>query len=104
MAPFVKPSPCIKRETAREPRIYRQILSAMPEDPAALHYLGLLYYQSGDLPAALPLMEKAVALRPEVPHFHGNLGNAYRAAARRTEAVRAMQKPCVWLPTPRTHA
>ena len=72
-------------------RLYAQILAVTPDDPAALHYLGLLYYQSGNPSAALPLMERAVALGPNLPHFHGNLGNAYRAAGRRREAVACYQ-------------
>src|ERR1700722_9379622 len=67
--------------------IYRQILDSHPDDPDASHYLGLLSFQSGRLAAALDLMRRSVALRPDVPHFHSNLGNAYRAAGLMAEAI-----------------
>jgi len=72
--------------------IYRAILQSQPDHPDALHYLGLLSYQTGRLDAALELMRRAVALRPDVAHFHGNLGNALRAAGRPDEAIAAYQE------------
>ena len=72
--------------------LYRQALNLDPQHPDALHYLGLLYYQTGHLPLGISHLERAVQLRPDASHFHGNLGNAYRAAGQRARAVAAYQQ------------
>ncbi len=69
--------------------MYRNILDSRPDDADALHYLGLSAYQSGRFEAALDMMRRSVALRPDAPHFHGNLGNACRAAGLWAEAIAA---------------
>jgi predicted O-linked N-acetylglucosamine transferase (SPINDLY family) len=60
-------------------KFYEGVLAVDAQHPDALHLLGLLSYQTGELKSAIDLMEKALALRPEVGHFHANLAAAYRA-------------------------
>ena len=43
-------------------RIFRDILVSVPDYSPALHMLGIVSYQRGNLPEALSLLEKAVAL------------------------------------------
>lgn len=62
-------------ETARE--IYEGILALHPGHPDALHALGMMYAQQGHPGDALPLMVSAVAARPDMPAWLGNLGNVY---------------------------
>lgn len=55
-------------------RSYRIVLKAVPEYPPALHFLGLLLTEKGDVAAGLPLLKKALQLDPAIPEFHNNLG------------------------------
>ena len=67
--------------------IYCEVLLAEPDNPVALHFLGVNYYQRGSLGEALPLLERASALRPDEPEFHNNFGLALLAADREGDAV-----------------
>ena len=55
---------------------YRAVLSADPRDADALHLLGVLSAAQGDFASAVDLLQQAVAVRPELPMLHNNLGNA----------------------------
>jgi tetratricopeptide (TPR) repeat protein len=44
--------------------LYRQVLSRQPDNPDALHYLGVLAGQAGHHDAAIDLIRKSLALRP----------------------------------------
>jgi tetratricopeptide (TPR) repeat protein len=59
--------------------LYQKVLSQEKENPVALHLLGVLNHQRGDNARAIELIGRAVALRPNVPAFHANLAEAYRA-------------------------
>jgi Flp pilus assembly protein TadD len=69
--------------------IYREVLALQPHNAVAQHFLGVIHYQRGELAAALPLLERAVAAQPAEPEFHNNLGLALAAADRETDAVGA---------------
>lgn len=72
-------------ETAR--RIYQTILQQEPDQPVALHFLGVLAHQMNKNDAAVELIGRAVANRPDYVEAHGNLGLAYQALGRLDEAV-----------------
>ena len=55
---------------------YRRALEAAPEHPDALHLLGVVARQSKRPDAAVQLIRQAIAVMPDVPEFHANLGNA----------------------------
>ena len=61
--------------------IYRSILAEEPDNPYALHLLGLLAYQVGNNEVAIELIEKAIEANPTVPDFYNSYGEAYRALA-----------------------
>ncbi len=65
---------------------YQKILAHDPHEDA-LHLLGVLHHQQGDHPRAVELIGRAVALRPNVPAFHANLAEAYRALGQFERAV-----------------
>lgn len=67
--------------------IYRQVLAVEPRHPHALHLLGLIAYQAGDLDEARALIGQAIAVRADVPDFHANLGEAWRAAGEPERAI-----------------
>jgi tetratricopeptide (TPR) repeat protein len=64
------------------------ILAAQPNDATAVHLLGLIAHQSGQLGEAIEHLRRAVKLAPNMPHFHANLGEMYRLAGRAEEAAR----------------
>src|ERR1700678_4133453 len=49
--------------------VARQILEARPGESRAIHYLGIVAHQRGQLAAAIEHVRKAVALSPEVALF-----------------------------------
>jgi tetratricopeptide (TPR) repeat protein len=53
---------------------YEAVLSVMPDNVDALHRLGLVHYQMGNPQAAVPLIEQAVRLGPELASVHVSLG------------------------------
>lgn len=59
---------------------YRQILQRRPDHGGALHYLGAIAMQLGQVQAALPLMERALSVDPENPRLLCNLGRAQALA------------------------
>lgn len=79
-------------DIAAASRAYRRILAAHPKHADALHLLGLTHIQSGRPGAAVPLIEKAIAVNPGLAAFHGNLGTAFLALGKLTEARRAYER------------
>lgn len=55
--------------------IYRLILEQHPEQPDALHFLGLLMHHRGDNPLAIKLIEQAIDVSPDYSDAYNNLGN-----------------------------
>ncbi|MGB7815063.1 MAG: tetratricopeptide repeat protein [Methylotenera sp.] len=54
--------------------LYKQVLQAMPNQPDALHLLGLIAKQKGDLKTASQLMRKALNFNPNYVEAYVNLG------------------------------
>ena len=54
--------------------IVKTLLATTPDDPDALHLLGLLTAKKGDAAAAEELLERALSLRPSYPACRQNLG------------------------------
>jgi Flp pilus assembly protein TadD len=71
---------------------YRQILGQQPEQPDALHLLGVLASQVGQHQAALELIARAISLNPRAAEYHGNLGVALGELGRTGEAIAAYQR------------
>ena len=67
--------------------VYQQVLVSQPENPDALHLLGLAMRQQGDADGAISCIEKAIAIQGGVAAMHSNLGNAYRDAGRDEQAL-----------------
>jgi predicted O-linked N-acetylglucosamine transferase (SPINDLY family) len=68
-------------------QIYRQILSADPIQPDALHLLGLIALQARQFPQAIDLISRALQFRPDWPEAICNLSSALNEAGRRDEAI-----------------
>ena len=62
-------------------QIYRQILASQPNQPDALHLLGVIAIQAGKPAAAVEIIERAIREQGNVAFYHNNLGEAYRACS-----------------------
>jgi tetratricopeptide (TPR) repeat protein len=67
--------------------IYREILAAQPDQPDALHLLGVVALQQGDNVRALDWIGKAIALNPRAAEYHANLAEVHRALGQLDRAV-----------------
>src|SRR5262245_65177730 len=70
---------------------YRQVLATEPDNPDALHCLGLLAYQSGRPADAIPLIRQAIAGRPNSAYWY-NLGHAHFAQQEYAAAEEAFRQ------------
>lgn len=69
--------------------LYRQILAQQPNNPEALHLLGVIAFQFGKNDAALELIQKSLTLNPNQPQAHSNLGNVFRDQGNLPAAITA---------------
>ena len=67
-------------------------LAARPDDPDALHLLGVLRCAGGDADAAVSLIQRAIAIDGGSAKHFSNLGNAFKAQGNPTEAATALQR------------
>jgi len=72
-------------------RQYTEILSAAPDHPDALHYLGLLRLQHGDLTGAVAHIERSVLIRPNDSDSICNLALCLNLAGRHSHAFEVCQ-------------
>jgi predicted TPR repeat methyltransferase len=68
---------------------YRAILDDEPDQPDALHFLGLLHFQLGRPEEAIALIRRSIDRNPANPSALTNLGNILKLVDRRDEAARA---------------
>lgn len=71
--------------------IYQQILQVEPNNPDALHLLGLIAYQTGHIKAAVELIGKAISVQPS-GSMYCNLGNALKDQGNLDAAVESYRK------------
>jgi protein O-GlcNAc transferase len=80
---------------AQAKAIYQKILDIEPQQPVALHLIGVVAYQSGENTKAVELINRALSVAPDYADAHNNLGNAYRAMKKPNEAIESFQKAIV---------
>jgi predicted O-linked N-acetylglucosamine transferase (SPINDLY family) len=73
-------------------KVYRQILAIDPNYFDALHLLGALAGQMGQLDAALELIGRAIRVNPDLAIAHNNLGNILRDKGRASEAIASFRE------------
>ena len=72
--------------------LYKKILSVQPNNPDALHLLGVVCFQTGDLESSEELINKAIEENPSNPDFHNNLGNTLRNSGKAAQAELSYRK------------
>ena len=71
--------------------ICRGILATEPNQPDALHCMGLLHRRTGNIATSVDCHERAVKGRPNNAEYRNGLGLAYRAANRAADAIDAFE-------------
>jgi len=79
-------------ELAEAACLYNEILASQPDHIHAMHYLGVVYIQSGRFDLAISLIERVVHLAPDDPHAFYNLGIAYQQSGIFDKAMNAYEK------------
>lgn len=69
--------------------LYRQVLVVAPGNADALHYSGLIAHMQGDSQTAIELIGRAIAVTPQDPFAHCNLGNALLSLQQHEAALAA---------------
>lgn len=77
---------------AEAEQIYRQVLARDPENPDALHLLGLIAHHVGHASLAAELMTRAIASDPGAPVYHLNLAKVFRGAANYESALKSAMR------------
>jgi len=72
--------------------LYLEVLNQSPEQPDALHFLGVLRHQQGRDDEAIGLIERSLAKAPSYVDAWNNLGNVYRSTNRIDEAGSAYRQ------------
>jgi protein O-GlcNAc transferase len=72
--------------------IYSAVLQIDPDYVDALHLSGLVASQHGDKQRALELIGKAIAIKPDAPMFHNNLGNILSETGQDDAALAAFER------------
>ncbi len=72
-------------------RLYKRVLADHPDEPDALHLLGMLTFENGNPAAAADLIRRAIGVRPNVVDYHLNLGRVLRADRQADAAVAALR-------------
>ncbi|MBV8826966.1 MAG: tetratricopeptide repeat protein [Bradyrhizobiaceae bacterium] len=82
---------------AEAERLYRQVCAAAPNNFAALHRLGVVAHQLGR-PDAPDILARAVALKPDIPEAHNDLGVVLGARGHLAEAAAAFERAATLRP------
>ncbi len=83
---------------AKAESLYKQVLHADPDNPDALHLLGVVAHQEGDNERAVALISQALERRPNFADAHSNLGNALRELGRLEQALASYYSAVALMP------
>lgn len=76
----------------RAERVYRAVLAEQPDNPDALHFLGVLLHQKGDSASAIELILRSLRTCPDYADAHKNLGNIHQASGYSDEAEKCYRR------------
>ena len=77
----------IAGNVAAAQQLYETLLETSPNDPVALHFLGVSHIQQGRPLSGIPFIEQALRLKPDYADAHFNLGCAHQALNRHDAAI-----------------
>ena len=77
---------------AQAKSIYQRILQSVPNQPVALHLLGVIAQQGGKNDIAVDLINKALAIKPDYAEAYFALGNALQNLRKLDQAVASYRK------------
>jgi len=72
--------------------VCQKILQLKPKQADALHLLGIIALQNGDIDKAVPLIGKAINVNSASPEYYNNLGFALHEQGKLDEAIRHYHK------------
>ena len=72
--------------------IYKKILQSNPNQPVALHLLGVIAHQTGKYDTAVDLISKALTIKPDYAEAHCSLGLVLKDHGKLDEAVASYHK------------
>jgi len=78
--------------------LYQQILQNDPDQPMALHMLGVVAHQMGKNDNAVSFITKALAINPDDAEAHSNLGTAFEHLGQFDKAVASYRQALVLKP------
>jgi tetratricopeptide (TPR) repeat protein len=70
----------------------RKILKKQPDNINALHYLGVIYHQLGDIDSAIQCIIRLLEVDPSFAEAYNNLGNIYQDNKQLDNAISCYQK------------
>jgi tetratricopeptide (TPR) repeat protein/GT2 family glycosyltransferase len=70
-------------------QLYRLVLQSNPDNPAALHSLGIIAHQMGNHNKAIELINAAIVNNPGMPQYYNTLGLVFEAVGELEQAVLA---------------
>ena len=83
---------------------YRAVLGTTPDEPDALHRLGIVAHQRGRNEAALVLIDRAAAVNPAHPSYHNDAAMVLHALGRIDDAIARYRKALALAPNyPKAH-
>ncbi len=83
---------------------YRQVLAAAPQQPVALHLLGVIAHQVGQHRQAVTLIRQALTLAPDYPEARNNLALALAALKQHADAAAELRQAVALKPNyPEAH-
>jgi len=80
-------------------KAFEYVLRAKPDDADALHYLGIIAFQTGQADKAVALIEASLKVRPENSDAESNLGTVYMTAGKLEKAEHALRRAITLSPT-----
>ena len=72
--------------------IYRKVLEIVPDQPDAIHFIGVLAFNVGKFDIAVDYISKAIEFMPENAACYNNLGNVYQQQGKFKEAIPNYEK------------